>query len=218
MMIHAYSESYLSDAKCSMAEMLDYAINDCKLNIDWFTALFLQSGYARQFETGNPGILSGLSGIELARAVLTAVNCEDDIKTPSFPEDRSPEYWAGWALAEYQWFSARTFKDIFSKISASKMVQMYPAYHEMDISQFIETMEGICASSDYDTKLKKIRESRGLSQSELAQASGVSLRSIQVYEQRINDIDKAQAHTLYKLARVLNCEMEELLEGPMLIP
>lgn len=39
----------------------------------------------------------------------------------------------------------------------------------------------------------------------LANISGVSLRSIQLYEQRVNDIDKARCHTLYKLLRKLCC-------------
>lgn len=54
-----------------------------------------------------------------------------------------------------------------------------------------------------------------LSQAELAKISGVSLRSIQMYEQRVNDIDKAQAQTVYKLSRVIGCVMEDLLEKPM---
>lgn len=45
-------------------------------------------------------------------------------------------------------------------------------------------------------------------------ASGVSLRSIQMYEQRKNDIDKAQGQTLYKLAATLGCTIEDLLESP----
>lgn len=62
---------------------------------------------------------------------------------------------------------------------------------------------------------EKLRESRGLSQAELAKISGVSLRSIQMYEQRVNDIDKAQAQTVYRLSRVIGCAMEDLLEKPM---
>lgn len=37
---------------------------------------------------------------------------------------------------------------------------------------------------------------------------------IQMYEQRINDIDKAQAQTVYKLSRVIGCSVEDLLENP----
>ena len=49
-----------------------------------------------------------------------------------------------------------------------------------------------------------------------AKLSGVSLRSIQMYEQKVNDIDKAQARTVYKLSRVLGCTVEDLLENPEL--
>ena len=214
-MIHAYSESYLTDAKNCLAEMFDYAVNDCSISIDWFATLFVQSGYAEKFGIGNPGVIAGMSGIELAEAVLKKVHCEDEIKSPAFSEERSPEYWAGWALAEYQWFCSRTFKDIFSRIPMSEIVKMYSVYHEMDVSQFIDSMEKAYASVVCDTKLKQIRESRGLSQAELCQLSGVNLRSIQMYEQRVNDIDKAQSQTLYKLARAIGCSIEDLLENPM---
>ena len=91
---------------------------------------------------------------------------------------------------------------------------MYPTYHEMDITQFIESMDRRYNEVVLDTKLKKIRESRQISQTELSKLSGVSLRSIQLYEQKVNDIDKAQAQTLYKLSRVLGCAIEDLLENP----
>ena len=36
----------------------------------------------------------------------------------------------------------------------------------------------------------------------------------ETWEQKVNDIDKAQAQTLYKLSRVLGCDIEDLLENP----
>ena len=65
----------------------------------------------------------------------------------------------------------------------------------------------------YLTNLKKIRQAQGLSQSKLACLAEVELRSIQMYEQRRNDINKAQVETLYKPARVLGCNIEDLLEN-----
>ncbi|MBQ4490820.1 MAG: helix-turn-helix transcriptional regulator, partial [Pyramidobacter sp.] len=53
------------------------------------------------------------------------------------------------------------------------------------------------------------------SQSQLARLSGVSLRSIQTYEQRINDIDKAQAQAVCRLSRALGCRVEDVLEDPL---
>lgn len=69
-MTHAYSELYLSDAKSCLADMFDYLINDCSLESDWIASLFITTGYAHKFETGNPAILSGLSGIELGKAII----------------------------------------------------------------------------------------------------------------------------------------------------
>lgn len=215
MMIHAYNESYLTDAKSSLAGMFHYAINDCKIEPDWFAKLFVVSGFADKFELGDPSVLSGMSGIELAKIILVKIGSADQMAEPVFAQDRSPEYWAGWALAEYQWYTAKRFKDIFVRIPLSQIIGMYSIYHEMDISQFIETMNKAYDSIIFDTKLKQIRESRGISQTELAEISGVNLRSIQMYEQKINDIDKAQSQTLFKLSRVLGCKIEDLLENPI---
>ncbi len=214
-MTRAYSESYLSNAKDRLSSFLDYAINDCGFKPDWITALFVNTGYAEQFERGNPAYVSGMSGVELARAVIKKAYGKKKLPEPTHTEDCSPEYWAGWALAEYQWYCGRRFKDIFERIPLTRITQMYSVYHEMDITNFIETMEELYVAAEGEPKLKRIRESRGLSQSELAEQSGVNLRNIQMYEQRGNNIDKAQAQILYKLSRVLGCSMEDLLENPM---
>jgi len=214
-MTHAYNESYLNSAKDRLSSFFDYAINDCKLSPEWVCSLFVNTGYAQQFEQGNPAYIVGMSGVELARAVILKAYKHKDLPTPSEAEECSPEYWAGWALAQYQWHTGRRFKDIFDKIPMTKIINMYSAYHEMDISKFIDDMEYNYKSVKSESKLKTIRENRGLSQSELAAQSGVNLRSIQMYEQKVNDIDKAQAQTLYKLSRVLGCSVEDLLENPM---
>ena len=117
-------------------------------------------------------------------------------------------------LAEYQWETSKRFKDIFTRIPLSEIVSMYHVYHEMDIQHFIEDMDKKYDARKQKSKLKTIRENRGLSQSELSRLSGVKLRSIQMYEQQLNDIDKAQAGTVYKLSRILGCTIEDLLENP----
>lgn len=214
-MIHAYSEFYLNDAKRSLGEMFDYAVHECKMNADHFAAIFIQSGYGEKFENGNPAVVSGISGVELAQRVIYYAYREDEFPEDLFSEEKSPEYWAGWALAEYQWYTGKRFKDIFSVISFSEIVKMYPLFHEMDITQFIDEMDKINFAAQGETRLKRIRENRGISQVDLSRRSGVNLRSIQMYEQRVNDIDKAQGKTLYRLSRILGCSVEDLLESPM---
>lgn len=212
MTIRAFNELYLSDAQTNLANAFDYAMNVCKQPADIFGEIFARSDYAKRFECGDPAIVSGKSGVELVKVVLAKT--VDFFPQPQFSQDRSPEYWAGWALAYYQWYSAKRFRDIFARIPLSQIILMYKVFHEMDITAFVESIDRRYNEIEVDTKLRSLREVRGLSQRELSNISGVKLRSIQLFEQKVNDIDKAQAHTLYKLARVLGCTIEDLLENP----
>ena len=214
-MTHAYSEFYLSNAKDRLSSFFDFAINDCGMKPEWITSLFINSGCAEQFERGNPAYIAGMSGVELVREVIQKTYGKKKLPEPTRSADRSPEYWAGWALASYQWYYARRFKNIFYRIPLHEIIDMYPVYHEMDISHFVEDMEVRYKAAEGEANLKRIRQSRGLSQVQLSEQSGVNLRNIQMYEQRNNCIDKAQAQSLYKLSRVLGCDIEDLLEDPM---
>ena len=65
-----------------------------------------------------------------------------------------------------------------------------------------------------ETKLKKIRADKGLTQRELAEATGISLRTIQHFEQGTKKLNGAAAITVYTLARALDVDIEELLTIP----
>ena len=62
------------------------------------------------------------------------------------------------------------------------------------------------------TNLKRIRINCGLSQKELATITSIPLRTVQQYEQKQNNINKAQANYILSLAQALNCSPKELLE------
>ena len=61
--------------------------------------------------------------------------------------------------------------------------------------------------------LKRLREERGMSQSDLSLVSGVPIRSIRAYEQGSVDLCKAQGDTLYSLAKALGCSTDTLIRG-----
>jgi transcriptional regulator with XRE-family HTH domain len=63
------------------------------------------------------------------------------------------------------------------------------------------------------SNLKRIRSERGLSQSQLAELSGVNFRILQYYEQGARDIDGAKLDTLIKLATALDCPVSDILEN-----
>ena len=213
-MMYAYNELYLNDARENLAVFFDYGVNVCEVEMDFLAELFIGLGYADKFERGDPGVVAGMSGVEMARRVISVAFPNKKFEEYTSARSRSDVYWAGWALADYQWVTCKRFKDIFDKIPFSEIVLMYKVYHEMSAENFIEDLNKRLDMIETEPRLKTIRENRGVSQSELAKLSGVNLRSIQMYEQKINDIDKAQAGTLYKLSRVLGCTVEELLESP----
>ena len=89
---------------------------------------------------------------------------------------------------------------------------MYYTLHEADITKFVEIADQLMKDHFKETNLKRIRTAYGCTQAELAKRSGVSLRSIQMYEQRNKDINKASVVTVHSLAKVLGCTIEDLIE------
>ncbi len=124
----------------------------------------------------------------------------------------SIEYWIGWAIAYYQWYSARSYSEIFAVFSFEDLLNMYYPLHEAYISKFVDIVDEKVKGYYKETNLKKFRSTYGCSQSELAKLSGVSLRSIRMYEQRQKDINKASVETLYRISKVLGCTIEDLIE------
>lgn len=61
------------------------------------------------------------------------------------------------------------------------------------------------------TKLKEMREMRGLTQAEVADKAGVRLQTYSYYEQGFRDINQAAAITVYRISQALRCAPEDLL-------
>ena len=57
------------------------------------------------------------------------------------------------------------------------------------------------------------RTAKEYSQRELAEKSGVNLRTLQQYELKAKDINKAATTTLLALSKTLGCKIEDLLEN-----
>ena len=63
-----------------------------------------------------------------------------------------------------------------------------------------------------ESRLKSMRRRRNLTQEELADASGVSVNTIRAYERKAKDINKGQVEIVLRLAKVLQCDIEDILE------
>ncbi|MBP5483704.1 MAG: helix-turn-helix transcriptional regulator [Bacteroidales bacterium] len=199
--MHAYDESYLAEAKDHLGDMFDYAVNTLGMEIRDIFERFAYSGTGEMFEYGHPLFLAGMCGSDLARRVL-----ENTGRPGPYPDyvftDYSQEYWAGWALAHFQWYSGISFKDIDRYgLPIEEVVRMYYPLHEADISKFLD----IAGQRVHvpEPQLKEIRKEADMTQARLAQLSGVPLRLIRAYEQGTIPLSHAEAGTVGRLERVL---------------
>lgn len=195
-----------------MGDAFDYAINDCKIDGAEFVKMFVFSTACKKIENGEANYLSGKSGIEIALECIYETTGKELAIEPSEKFSRSAQYWCGWAVCYYQWFSSRKYADIFKAVAFEDILGLYTTLHEASVEKFASVLDGKVRAAYPETNLKRMRTAYGCSQRELSEMSGVSLRSIQMYEQRNKDINKAQSDSLYRLAKALGCTMEDLLE------
>ena len=210
-MRHSYNEMYVRDAQLNMGTALDYLVNTLHFSMEEFFNLLNHSGTLTRLENGDPHLISGMSGVELVNDTYFYIKKFKKYK-PTL--EKSPEYWLGYYLTFYQWYSGRRYIEIFKRVPFDEILAMYHPYHEMDVMKFVDAMDEKIKTRQGETNLKKCRMRIGMSQSDLAKASGVNIRSIQLYEQRVNDIDKGQGQTLYKIAKALHVSIEDILEEP----
>ena len=209
----AYAETYVSGAQVRLGAMVDAAVNLFGCELGAFYDQFLESPLAARFSAGDPAIVAGRSGEELALEVLDARVCASSayLGRPS-RSGATAEYWSGWALAFYQWASGFTLGAIEERVSVTQVLSMYRPYHEMDVRQFCDKMDELVERAQPRTNLQERRLAAGLSQSQLALISGIPKRTLQQYEQRQKDINRARADYVHALARALCCSSSDLLE------
>lgn len=211
-MIHAYQEIYLNNAQAVLGEAFDYAVNDCGIPGNIFSKYFLVSSVSKKMENGEPKYLAGKSGIEIVSEIIDEVRNEIIEVEPQYNPGRSVEYWIGWGIAYYQWYSNRKYSEIFQAVSYEELERLYYTLHEADITKFVDILSDRMNEAFPETNLKRLRKKIGLTQGELAEKSGTSIRSIQMYEQRNKNINKASVDSIYQIAKVLGCSVEDLIE------
>ena len=141
MTTRSYSDLYIADAQVNLGNMFDYAVNTCHIPIEAVTKYFIDSGVAEQFGKGNPRYVAGRTGCELLWDCLWELNIEQPPYPAALYAEKTPVYWAGWALAYYQWLRSISFEEILTAVPMEQIVRSYYPLHEADIRKFIEIMD-----------------------------------------------------------------------------
>lgn len=215
--MHPYPKEYLTSIMGTLGKAFEFADRTLSGGVERFYPLFAKSDIAASLseDTDKPDI--GLSGIAVVLEICGTARNEviDELVQGSISSskaDFSYARWLGQSLAHYQWESGVPFRTIAAFLSSEELRRIYAEVSEGDWADILSTIEHVRRRATSSTQLRKLRCAFGLTQAELSKRSHVSLRSIQQYEQRKKDINRAQAHSIYALSQVLNCQMEELLE------
>lgn len=197
----------------NLGSAFDCAVNKFEIPAKDFYEFFLISKVAEHIENGNPKYIAGLSGLELTQAIFDKVGIKKTVfQYPNY--ERTKEYWAGWILSYYQWHSNLTFASIQKFLSIDTILSLYNPLHEAPEEKFIEAADSIIARNLYTkpTKLQLLRKAAGLTQKELSELSGINLRTLQQYEIRLKDINKASGDSINALAKALCCNFYDVME------
>ncbi len=210
----AYNELYIEDSMNIMGEMFDFAVNYLNFDIDTFYSCFVSSYISKNFEVGNPKFIAGVSGDDLAIKVLKSIGIDSEYVPPVAKNNyESTEYTIGRIIAYFQWNKNVTFKEISDNgLAPSEIIKNYDLSN-YNLTMFIIKIDRIFNENYFskETKLAYYRKLRGLTQKQLSEKSGVSLRMVQLYEQRKNDISKASVEVVLSLSDALMCEVKDLI-------
>ena len=202
-MIPVCSEDYFLAAQEKLSAMIEMAVYVMHKKGEEFINTFLSSPICHAFESGDPFILFGKSPNELLGILFNTAPPD----SPHF-YDASPEYWVGYVLAYVQYETDKPYKDLLEAFPYEDLLRAYFPYHEMDLTAILQVFREKLRDR---YGLKAMRERLGISQAQLADLSGVPLRTIRSYEQGQNDIRKGTYETLRSLAATLRCEITDIL-------
>ena len=141
MMTRAYIEPYLKDVMRNLGVMSHFCINEYGVSPEKFSELFPKSHVAKQISMGNPRFLTGMSGKEMADLMMDSLSASESKSNNSNQYHISPEYWAGWVMAYYQWYTAKSFAQMYEDGQTyEKVLMMYHPMHEADLAKVVEVM------------------------------------------------------------------------------
>ena len=211
-MTYSYDEIYLGGAMKNLGEALDYAVNGCGMTMASFMAMFEACGLSEKFGRGVPSVVAGLSGTELVMKVFADSGLHRNLPPAMDRNEAGIEYWCGKTLAYYQWRRRVSFKDIIKLISPDTFAELYLSLGDSSDEEVTARLDEIIKEDSSGSRVQKQRKTAGYTQKSLSEAANVNIRTLQQYELKAKDINRASSGVLTRMARVLGCQEEDLLE------
>ncbi len=202
---------YDEELREKLGTFFDTAVNCCSMRGQDAANVFIASGLAEQLEYQNPGFVAGRSGTEMLMWALSECGLSPNVPNP-LRTTTSADYWTGSALALFQLSTGWRYAHVFERMSYADLREICSWSQDGPEEDIVRKLLDELRKRKRPCALREARNAAGFTQSGLAELAGISMRSIQQYEEGKKDINKAAAGSVQKLARILGCRMEDLLE------
>ena len=197
---------YLDDARETLGALLDIGVNEWKVPGDDLAQAFLACRAWRSSSSGATRRTCRENRLSTCCVCWPRTSIPERSVAPEHAQVVPREdYWLGWILAYYQMETGRPYRQVFDAIPYEELAGMFYPLHEAPEEKFVEALNHRLAAAQLPTRLYRQRKICGVSQKQLAEASGVGLRSIELHARRQKNINHAAAETLYRLAFALHC-------------
>lgn len=120
-------------------------------------------------------------------------------------------YWSGYIYMNLFYEFRKPFAYIFLTMPLDLLLELYPVYHEMDISQIFERFE---IEASKTSILSKALKNKKMSAPTLARLTNISLNSINYYKKSDKNLYAAGFQAVYKISKALNLPGETFLDFP----
>ncbi len=222
----AYNINYLENVQSNIGAMLDVGVNTLEFGMRDFYNMFLSSDMSNRLNRGDCYTICTLGGVELAEYVVCyAMNNSKYIHVrkasdPAYNQQlsdaiinvNSPEYWTGKVLVGYAHEKNISYDELDRLIPIEDIYGVYNDFKDADKLMINIRLDDMMKVATKNSKIKVRRELMGLSQAELADRSGVPVRTLQQYEQKRKNINNAKVTYVVNLAIALRCDVRDLME------
>lgn len=194
-----------------VAEMFEYAKGYYKMECNRFFKLFNETYISDSIYNLDIICIYGKSSIELVDDIFKMNDVKLHCRHPKNIVRSSKYYWLGLIISSYCIGKRISFREFEKKINIVDLLNMYDIMHEAPQIRVIDEIDNIIRRQE--PSLARIRKLKKMSQKELSILSNVSLRSIQMYEQRQKSIGKASFETVRNLANALSVNIDALYDS-----
>ena len=181
--------------KETFARIFVIAVNN-KMNLSSFSYQLERSEFIRKIEEGKYDDYFNKSLISIFNDI-TGITVNDDNSFGVYND----AYWCGYSYFEIFLRTKKSFSYILLKLPLVKMMNIYPIYHEMDISSLLEYF---AEQEQKKTILRALCEQSKVSLPKLSAATGIGLATLSKYNADDKALYNASFQNIFLIAHCFN--------------